>query len=306
MSKIINKLNHLYESDFNRLIGLYEAGNFHQALLILGEKASFLDEFCRKLARNILNIKSDVEFIPELMTVKYDESKAKKEISVDQIRQINKFMQQTATNSNAKIVIIDNVNSLNKNSANALLKILEEPPKNSYFLLICHNIDNVLDTIKSRTISYQLAKLDKNELVNILLSEYPQYTQLQIEQSYELFNGQIENILFYLDNELFEIYQKIENLNIKNITEIEEFIQSQNLKDHFLFNLITKIIYFISYNHLKDITSKQMKDQKQAIKKLDQFIINFTYNLNQLTIFNLDKNNFLRIYLNKLVKIRDY
>ena len=73
MSKIINKLNHLYESDFNRLIGLYEAGNFHQALLILGEKASFLDEFCRKLARNILNIKSDVEFIPDLMTVKYDD-----------------------------------------------------------------------------------------------------------------------------------------------------------------------------------------------------------------------------------------
>ena len=58
-----------------------------------------------------------------------------------------------------KLVLIDNADQLNKNAANALLKILEEPKKNTYFFLISHQLSFLLaPTIRSRCIKFKLKK----------------------------------------------------------------------------------------------------------------------------------------------------
>ena len=72
-------------------------------------------------------------------------------ISIEQIRNIKEFFSRTILNDSYRIVVIDSVDDLNINSANALLKILEEPPQKSLLILISHKPHNLIDTIKSTT-----------------------------------------------------------------------------------------------------------------------------------------------------------
>ena len=58
-----------------------------------------------------------------------------KNIKIDQVRDLLKFLNKTTYSRDLKIVMIDNAENLNLNSSNALLKSLEEPPHNTFFLL---------------------------------------------------------------------------------------------------------------------------------------------------------------------------
>lgn len=64
--------------------------------------------------------------------------RAKAAITVDEVRRAGKFFGQTSGTGNWRIVIIDPADDLNRNAANAILKILEEPPRRSLFLVLTH------------------------------------------------------------------------------------------------------------------------------------------------------------------------
>ncbi|MCB9973600.1 MAG: AAA family ATPase [Rhodospirillales bacterium] len=75
----------------------------------------------------------------------------KKGLEVDQIRRVQPFLQKTASEPGAwRVVLIDEADSMNRNAQNALLKILEEPPKNTVLILIAHNLAAFVPTIRSR------------------------------------------------------------------------------------------------------------------------------------------------------------
>lgn len=90
----------------------------------------------------------------DLLTIEpaFDEKKGeyKKEISVDQARKIGGFLSMTAAESDWRVVIIDSIDALNRNAANAILKLLEEPPPQAMLLLVSHNPAGLLPTIRSR------------------------------------------------------------------------------------------------------------------------------------------------------------
>lgn len=71
-------------------------------------------------------------------------------ITIEDIRRIARFLQQTAADNGWRIVIVDPADDMNRNAANALLKTLEEPPAKTLFILISHNPGRVLPTIRSR------------------------------------------------------------------------------------------------------------------------------------------------------------
>jgi DNA polymerase-3 subunit delta' len=79
-----------------------------------------------------------------------EEGKPVKELSVHMVRQIGHFLSLSASESPCRIVLIDSVDDMNASSANALLKLLEEPPPHAYLLLISHSPGKVLPTIRSR------------------------------------------------------------------------------------------------------------------------------------------------------------
>jgi len=86
-------------------------------------------------------------------------------ITVDETRETISFFGSTAAGEGWRVCIVDTVDELNPNAANALLKVLEEPPQQSLFLLVSHAPARVLPTILSRCRKLLLRPLDKADVV---------------------------------------------------------------------------------------------------------------------------------------------
>ncbi|ATQ66685.1 MULTISPECIES: DNA polymerase III subunit delta' [Methylosinus] len=87
------------------------------------------------------------------------------EIRIEDVRKLIHLFQQSSGAGGWRIAIVDSVDDLNRSSANALLKLIEEPPERSLFLLIAHRPGRVLPTIRSRCRKLTLAPLAENEIV---------------------------------------------------------------------------------------------------------------------------------------------
>lgn len=94
------------------------------------------------------------------LTRSYDSNakRFKNYIAAEEIKQIGRMLQHSVSDSGRRIIIIDNVGDLNQYSANALLKMLEEPPANTLFILISHS-QPVLATLRSRCLTIRFKSL---------------------------------------------------------------------------------------------------------------------------------------------------
>ena len=77
-------------------------------------------------------------------------TKLRSEIAVDDVRDIGAFMSLTPGEGGWRVVIVDAADEMSRSSANAILKVLEEPPRNALMLLVCHSPGRLLPTIRSR------------------------------------------------------------------------------------------------------------------------------------------------------------
>lgn len=93
------------------------------------------------------------------------------EISVDTIRELIAFMNRTAALGGWRVAIVDNADDLNKNSANALLKVLEEPPMRATLLLLTSAPGRLLPTIRSRCRRIDLRPVPDAAIVSLLETE---------------------------------------------------------------------------------------------------------------------------------------
>lgn len=94
-------------------------------------------------------------------------------ISVDQIRALGEFMTMTAALSPWRVAVIDSVDDLEASGANALLKVLEEPPANTLFFLVSHAPGRLLPTIRSRCRTLSFDGLDYDVMASILAAQSP-------------------------------------------------------------------------------------------------------------------------------------
>jgi DNA polymerase-3 subunit delta' len=93
-----------------------------------------------------------------------EDKKAPTEISVGEVRKLVKFFGTTAAGGGYRVCIVDALDDLNKHGANSLLKILEEPPANSLFLLVSHSPGRLLATIRSRCQKLSLRPLSVEDV----------------------------------------------------------------------------------------------------------------------------------------------
>ncbi len=92
----------------------------------------------------------------------------KQDITVDEIRKLKSFFNLSATEGGRRVVIVDAADEMNVSAANALLKILEEPPQNAFLLLISHRPLRLLPTIRSRCRVLKCASLGADDMAQAL------------------------------------------------------------------------------------------------------------------------------------------
>jgi DNA polymerase-3 subunit delta' len=98
----------------------------------------------------------------------------RREIVVDEVREVTQFLRRTAGEGGYRIVIVDGAEDMNTNAANALLKLLEEPPGGALLFLVCHAPGLLPATIRSRCRRLRLSPLSETDLATLLSLYLPE------------------------------------------------------------------------------------------------------------------------------------
>ena len=96
---------------------------------------------------------------------------AKREISAKAARGLQQFVSTTPGLGRGKVALIENADALNAESANAILKVLEEPKPSFAMILIAGNVASLLPTIRSRCVQFRLDRLGSADIANILAQQ---------------------------------------------------------------------------------------------------------------------------------------
>jgi DNA polymerase-3 subunit delta' len=134
------------------------------------------------------------------------------EIRVDEVRAAMRIFQHAAGGNGWRIAIIDSADELNRNAANALLKMLEEPPPRSLFLLIAHRPGRILPTIRSRCRLLMLEPLTEEEVIRALLDMELDYPRREIEAAAKRAGGSVKDALRLLEGESGQFDAGVQNL----------------------------------------------------------------------------------------------
>ena len=136
---------------------------------------------------------------PDLLVVERvaDEAKAGKlkDVDVAQIREIPGFLHMTPFMGGWRIVIVDDADTMTRASQNALLKVLEEPPKNAILILIAHRPGLLVSTIKSRCRVIDFSPLAQDEFDSLLKRAMPSVSRSDMDALYNISGGSIGDSL---------------------------------------------------------------------------------------------------------------
>ncbi len=123
-------------------------------------------------------------------------------IKVDQIRELGEFMGMTAALSPWRVAVIDTVDDLEPAGANALLKMLEEPPSNTLFFLVSNAAGRLLPTIRSRCRRLDFHELSDDAMASILEAQAPQLSATERERTIAMSFGSAGRALAFADLDL--------------------------------------------------------------------------------------------------------
>ena len=200
-NSILNPINSLelygFEKYFNDYVKLLDANKFPKISLFSGKKGIgkftlanhlmcyLFDKKNYDINKRVINNNSlyynqlSNNTFANLIVLNID----KNNIKIDNIRKLRNTLSQTSINNAPRFIILDDVELFNLNSLNALLKLIEEPNINNYFILINNQEKDILQTIKSRCIEskFFLSNKKRGEISKKLLMRH----NLEIIFNYE-------------------------------------------------------------------------------------------------------------------------
>ena len=231
--------------------------------------------YCNKCNSCILfSLDSHPDYYP--LGVAEDE----KSISIAAIRSVVDFLSFSTHLGRYKIVFIQDAEALNLNSANALLKILEEPPEYALFVLLSDNIQQLLPTIVSRCQKYKLTAPDKETAKNFLQAHDVPEVWLALNHNCPIFTPEIDA------EQLATLIKTLSEPGVELIYGLSSVIDFKN--NTFIFEFLTK--------WLGDLISYKMSGE---LTYFDQYFAVFETLKPKL---NLDKSFFLLDKLNFLLQ----
>lgn len=141
-----------------------------------------------------------------------DKKRLKTVITVDEVRRMKSFFSLSAADGGRRAAIIDDADEMNPNAANALLKLLEEPPAGATFFLISHQPFRLLPTIRSRCRELRLHPLSPDDLSQALLQAGGEAEPDDATALAQLAGGSVGEAFRMTNNDGLKLYAAITGL----------------------------------------------------------------------------------------------
>ena len=293
---------------FNEITTLYEQNKMPTKILLSGKKGSGKSTLAYHIINNILSKNEELKYDSKKLIINKDNRSFKllknnshpnfylidllndkKNIDVSQIREMITYTNKSSFNNMAKFILIDNVEKLNKNSVNALLKIIEEPNENVFFILINNNEKNILPTLKSRCLIFKI-NFSFNETINIT-------NQILNENVLNLINYDLINY-YYTPGEFVNLinFSKDKGVDLKNCSLF-------NLLNILIDNRYYKKNKFVRILLINFIELFFLKEYKLSCTKNSflNFYYNFINKMHYTDKFNLDEESLFLEFKSKLL-----
>ena len=294
-SSQLNLFSH--REEFQKLINLYKNNNLPNKILFSGEKGIGKCTLAYHLINYILSSNEDFSYdldslkiIPDNKSFKLVQNKSnpnfilvdiqeeKKNIDISQIRNLILTLNKSSFNTKPRFVLIDNIELLNINAVNALLKILEEPNDNINFILINNN-KRILPTLKSRCLNFKIQLTSKQsiEIANkILNNNYNEFLNEDLVNDYST-PGEILNLIdFASKNDIDLIETNLKDF-IKKIIMEKLYKKNNSIK-----NLIYSLMEFYFRKNVSVTNIKLINSYNYFLKKIEN---TKTFNLDEETLF---------------------
>jgi len=293
---------------FNEITTLYNNKKMPTKILLTGKKGLGKSTMAYHIINYILSNNEDFKYDSNRLTINkenrsfkllqnnshpnfylIDLLNDKKNIDVAQIREMITYTNKSAFNNMARFILIDNIENLNKNSVNALLKIIEEPNENVFFILINNNEKYILPTLKSRCLAFKI-NLTFNQSVSV---------------SNQILNA---NLFDLINHDLISYYNTPgEIINLINFS----IDKSIDLRDYTLINFLNllinngyykknKIVKNLLVNFIELFFLKEYK-LSNTKKSLINFYHNFITKIDNTEKFNLDEESLFLEFKSKLL-----
>ena len=292
------------DKNLKETIKLYKTSKFPKVLMLSGEKGvgkltliyHFLVYHFDEKNYNLSNcqINQNSLFYKQCLinissNVIYVKCSDLKNSKVEDIRNLKSTILKTSTSEKERFIVFDDIELLNINSLNALLKIIEEPTSKNNFILINNKRKKIIDTVKSRSLEFKIVlsntqRLDiikslikKNGIdpvsidfntSNISPGNFLRFNDICIKHKIDINNDYFENIFL-----LLSLYKKEKNLNIMDLILY--------LTENYFYNLSKKKTTNLD---------KILEDKSFIINNLNNFIL---FNINQNSLINAINNRFL-------------
>ena len=243
---------------------IFDKDNYNLEKYEHNSNTSFCSQFLNNIYSNIIYL-SGSDF---------------KNIKIEDIRNLKSRIAQTSILEKPRFIILDDVELFNNNSLNALLKIIEEPSKNNYFILINNKSKPLVDTIKSRCLDIKIILNEKERLVIIksLINEF------QIASILDPKSSQLSPGYFIKFNHIFGEYDiNLEADFVENLTTILNLYKKE--KEIIFFDMIL----FLTDRYFNNIKNESLLSNDKIIENK-----NFVFeNINKFFLYNLNVNTLL-------------
>jgi DNA polymerase III subunit delta' len=140
---------------------------------LFGDAPEGLDVPAGAAGANLVDARSHPDLFHLRRTINPDSGRMRSEIVVDDVRGLGEFMHMTPALGEWRVAIIDAADEMNRNAANAVLKILEEPPPKAVLLIVAHAPGRLLPTIRSRCRRLALQALSDDTVMQLLADYAP-------------------------------------------------------------------------------------------------------------------------------------
>ncbi len=299
----INQTN-LYglSSYLDELIRLFNKKKLPNKILISGQKGIGKSTLAYHLINYILSKSEDFAYDLKNYTINKDNKDYrliqngsnpnfnlidilpdKKSIDIEQIRDLIKNINKSSFNQKPRFILIDNTENLNINSVNALLKNLEEPNNNIFFILIS-NQKKIFPTLKSRCLQFKIS-LNNTKSLDVLSKIFENDIEEYINKdliNYYFTPGNIYKLI------RFSITSKIDLTKI-NLNEFLKIIIEKNLYKN------DQTIKLIIYEYIEFFLARKFSLDKF---KYHKYLIN---KVNDIRRYNLDEESFFIEFENVLL-----
>lgn len=274
-----------HQKQLDMLTADLEKGNLAHAYLLAGPadlgKFTIAKSFAKAIQtqglndESLFNLNSQIDRGIHLDTMIMPRLPEEDSIKIATIRALLNNLQMTGT-SKQRILVMEDIDRLTIEAANAMLKMLEEPPSKVLYIFTSSNPKQILETILSRLRRVDFSILDNQTMLKGLQNRYRLLEEDHLHKIVNLSMGRIAKAIKLLDNqETLEAYENIYN-------QIREFLEKKDVSQAFSFisqihndNVLTKIFLEIAEVILREDLKKatEARDEKKkaaAVKRIEK------------------------------------